>query len=1392
MAKKRPVKEHDAAEQPVQQDDRLAQPVASEEAPRLPFPVVGIGASAGGLEAFIEFFEAMPDDSGIAFVLIQHLPPDRESLVASILSKHTRMPVHEVENGMPVDANHVYIIRPGHTLTIKDGKLHLGESLAKPGHNRPVDDFFRSLAEEQRERAICIIMSGMGSNGSAGTEQIKAVGGVAIAQDPESAKYPSMPRHLIDTGNADFILRPNEMPAVLVRYASHSYVRDGRPADTADQRERHHLNDILTALRARTRRDFSGYKKPTILRRIQRRMSLNQVDELGEYAKFLRQNPSEASALSDDLMIHVTGFFRDAEAWEALRQQVIVPLVHSREPDSSIRCWVAACSSGEEAFTLSMLLSEAAEQAGKSFDIKVFATDTADRSLSLARNGTYPMGIEAEIPPAYLERYFERDDSVYRVKREVRELVVFAPQNIIQDPPFSRLDICSCRNLLIYLEPELQRRILSLLHFGLREGGTLFLGSSETVAGADELFEPIDKRSRIFRRLGPTRHGNLGFAFPAALDEPAGSAAASLRLGPKPAINHLTNHLLLARYTPAAVTIDRDYRVVYFHGDTNPYLSQPTGEPTRDVFALVRDYVRGTLRTALQKAASEHQAVTARGVSIEKSKRRYRIEVTATPFDDKLAPGHFLVTFEQREEPAPPPPLPSGPVPSQELARLQDEVNRVRDELQSTIEELQSSNEEMRASNEEAVSINEELQSTNEELETSKEELQSLNEELSTLNVQLQTKMEELEATTNDLTSLLSSTDIAVMFLDTKLRIRRYTPAISDLFDAIPADVGRPLSDLAEKFSDPDLLGDSQAVLVRLTPVEREIVSSTGRVYLRRSLPHRTADNRIAGVVITFVDISERKRAEEALRTVEDRFRVVTEGAPDFAMLLTDPMGRIVTWNVGAERLLGWTAADAIGKTTAMIYPPEAGAQQMQREMDNAAQYGRAADESWHVRKSGSRFWGSGVLTAVRDDSGHLTGFVKVLRDETARKQAETDRTELLEREKAARLEAENAIRLKDQFLAMLSHELRTPISSILVWARMLRENRCDQSEFAEGLEVIERSAQAQVQLLDDLLDTSRIATGKVRLDRTDTDVREVVQQAVEAVLPMAKAKGVKIKTDLGKKLPEIDADPDRLRQVVGNLLNNAVKFTSSGGQVEVRLTKVDQWIELTVADTGRGIEPDFLPRVFTAFSQADASSTRSFGGLGLGLAISKELVELHGGTIHADSQGLERGATFIVRLPLNSSRRTTSRKGKTDSSDLARLNSIDGAHILLVEDETHTRDALKKLLGKGGAKIDAVATAAEAIEAFEKARPDIIISDIGLPQEDGYQLLQRIRSLEMEHNEPPTPAIALTAFAANKDRRMAREAGYHKHIAKPVAPAVLVAAVTTLLADKERAINGD
>ncbi|RYZ65005.1 MAG: hypothetical protein EOP08_07840, partial [Proteobacteria bacterium] len=489
--------QHEASPQVEAEHDREVQPVDREEPPRIGFPVVGIGASAGGLEAFFEFFDAVPEKSGMAYVLVQHLPLDRDSMLVPLLAKHTTMPVLEIDDGMPIEVDHVYVFRPGHGATVHQGLLHLGPGPVEHPNNRPIDDFFRSLAEEQRERAICIVMSGMGTNGAEGSRMVSAVGGLCVAQDPESAKFPSMPHRLIAQGNADFVLRPRDMPQALLRYARHPYARGTDEPLRPGTPESDRVDEILGVLRARTKRDFTGYKPPTVVRRIRRRMGVLQVSTLEAYAHVLRKNTSEANALADDILIHVTGFFRDPEAWDSLRTNVVEPLVASRPDGAAIRCWVTACATGEEAYSLAILLDEAASASGKRFDIKVFATDMAHRALRHARAGIYANGIDMDIAPARLERYFVKDEGVYRVNATLRAMVVFAPQNVLQDPPFSRLDICSCRNLLIYLEPSTQSRLLSLLHFGLQPGGTLFLGSSET-PGNEEMFEPIDRRWRIY------------------------------------------------------------------------------------------------------------------------------------------------------------------------------------------------------------------------------------------------------------------------------------------------------------------------------------------------------------------------------------------------------------------------------------------------------------------------------------------------------------------------------------------------------------------------------------------------------------------------------------------------------------------------------------------------------------------------------------------------------------------------------------------------------------------------------------------------------------------------------------------------------------------------------
>jgi two-component system CheB/CheR fusion protein len=1480
--------------QPPFESDRSAPPVDRELPPRLAFPVVGIGASAGGLEAFTEFFKAMRPDSGMAFVLIQHLPPDRDSMIAEILSRHTRMRVSQVENGMPVEVNVVYVIRPGNTMTIKDGVLHLGEDVGRPLHSRPVDDFFKSLAEEQRERSICIIMSGMGSNGTAGAQAVKAVGGLCIAQDPESAQFSSMPRHLVDAGYADYVLRVTEMPDVLLGYVKQPYVAG--TADVTLRNQQQQLREILAILRTRTRQDFSGYKKPTVLRRIQRRMGINRLTNLNDYARLLRQSTTEVNSLGDDLLIHVTGFFRDRAAWEALRTSVIVPLIASREPNSQVRCWVTACSSGEEAYSLAMLLVEECEAARKTLDIKVFATDTAERTLGNARGGIYPGGIEAELSPQRLERFFQREDAVYRVRPELRQTVVFAPQNILQDPPFSRLDIATCRNLLIYLEPAAQKRLLSVLHFGLRQGGTLFLGTSETVGEGGDLFEVLDKKARIYRRVGPTRHGAVDFPLPRA----GTPAAEALRTSARPTIAQLTNAALLARHVPAAVTVDRDLRIVYFHGNTRAYFDQPTGEPSREILTIALESMRGAIRSALQIAMADNRVATVLDGWLSEGENRKRIAITASPLDTRAVSDYFVVSFEERPEPELKPA--AGATPRNDGESTSD-LQRIRDELQSTIEELQTSNEEHKASAEEVMSMNEEMQSTNEELETSREEMQSLNEELTTVNGQLQSKMEEYQTISSDLSSLLSSTDIAVLFLDPKFCIRRFTPAVRDLLELISGDVGRPLSDLAWKFSDPDLMGEAQMVMAKLVPCEREISAENGKWYLRRVLPYRTSDSRIDGLVITFVDITERRRmeallaekarlldlshdviivrdlqnrviywnhgaadlygysfeeargknvqqllhpesemsvealvaqlrareriiteavhhtrdgrritalcrwtldqhpqggattllmtatditdrktAEAAARQSEQQFRLLVEAVRDFAIFMTDPQGHITTWNPAAERLLGWTEAEVIGKSAAIIFTREdRDAGRFEEELSKAARTGRAADERWHVTRDGRRFWGSGVTAAVGEPGEKLRGYVKILRDETVRKQGEEALVE-------ANRNAEVANRMKDEFLATLSHELRTPLSAILLWTKLCRTRTMDAAQLAEGLSAIQGSANAQKALIEDLLDISRIISGKLRLKLLPVELASLIQDAVDAILPAAAAKGITLNLDLRPDVGVVMIDGDRIRQVIWNLLTNSVKFSPKGARINVALSRRSSLVEIRVTDTGRGISAEFLPHVFDRFRQADASSTRRHGGLGLGLDISRQLVELHGGTIEVESEGLGKGATFIVNLPLRRVRPLKNSGGRDPKPDVEKpptSSDLIGTRILLVEDETQTRNALSIVLNQAGAEVVAVGTAAAAFTAYNQQPPDVIVSDIGLPEEDGYTLLQRIREHEQTIGDTVVPAIALSAFTRDEDRVRALQAGFQSHLGKPIDAELLTEALRAMITRK-------
>lgn len=827
--------------------------------------VVGIGASAGGIEALSRFFDEMPTDSGCAFVVVLHLDPKRESELARILSARTTMPVVQVEDGMRLAANHVYVIAPDSDLTVSDGGLHMAKPTVPRGQRHPVDVLFSSLAADQRERAIAIVLSGMGSNGTEGLRDIRAEGGMSLVQSPETAKFDGMPRSAISADMADHVLAPEKMPETLLAFLNHGYVASPTRIEAASPDDRATFSQLLDLLRARGGHDFRGYKQSTLRRRVHRRLGLRNIETLEDYIEELRTNADEVATLVGDLMISVTGFFRDAEAWKALEELVIMPMVAERETGASIRVWTPACSTGEEAYSLAMLVTEHAEAAGKRFDLQVFATDAQETNLRKARDGIYTAAAVTGFPASRLTRFFGKLDGSYQVSKELRAMVVFAPQNLLRDPPFSRLDLVTCRNFLIYLEPEAQQRIIALCHFALRPGGHLFLGNAETTGRHEDLFETVSKKWRIYRRVGSTRHDLIEYPPPRGQVQPRTMESPSPE--PNASAAEMARRALLERYAPASVLIDQKGRVLYFHGTTRDYLENPPGEPTRDLLTMARDGLAARLRAAIREASKENRSVTVTA-RIRDSNTHRSVAMTVAPLPASPQGSFLLVSFAPavpQTDPIPMSAREDASAASSVERALVEELRATRAELQTTIAYQDATNEELKAANEEATSVNEELQSTNEELETSKEELQSFNEELNTVNSQLQHKIDELETTTNDLNNLLAGSDTATLFLDEKFCIRWFAPATRELFDFVASDIGRPISHFARKFADENLLEDVETVMTNLSTIEAEVPSDAGRWYVRRVFPYRTQDNHIAGVVVTFSDITDRKRATDAI-----------------------------------------------------------------------------------------------------------------------------------------------------------------------------------------------------------------------------------------------------------------------------------------------------------------------------------------------------------------------------------------------------------------------------------------------------------------------------------------------------------------------------------------------
>ncbi len=838
------------------------------------FPVIGIGASAGGLEALEQFFENTPNDTGMAFVVIQHLDPDHPGIMPELLQRITPMKVFQASDKMVVKPNQVYVIPPNKSMSILRGALFLFEPVEPRGLRLPIDSFFKSLANDQKEKSAGIILSGMGSDGSLGIRKIKEMNGVVLVQEPANAKYDGMPRSAINAVNVDIVATANELPRKLLDCLKHIPIASSE--SISDIKNTSNLEKIIILLRAQTGHDFSLYKKNTMFRRIERRMNVHQIDKIHNYVRFLQENPTETDILFKELLIGVTNFFRDAVVWEKLKTEIF-PQMFAEFPNGyAFRAWVTGCSTGEEAYTLAMIFKEAYEQIKleKNFSLQIFATDLEVDAIELARKGEYPLNIAADVSPERISQFFSSNQNGFKINSTIREMVVFAPQNVIKDPPFTKLDFLSCRNMLIYMEPELQNRLMTLFHYSLNPGGIMLLGSAENESSGNGFFTLLDSKLKFFKRSELPKIPEL-LNFPSSFSQRKITLTEEQQKPMKEIVNiqTLAERLLVQRFSPASVLINDQGDILYITGKTGKYLEPAAGKANMNIYAMAREGLDIVLTGVIRKAKQNYEPVILSNLKVGTNGGTQYVDITIQQIEKpETLKGSIIVVFSDVKTPVieKPSRKTGGKISAVQQQELELELQRANEELQSTREEMQTSQEELKSTNEELQSTNEELQSTNEELTTSKEEMQSLNEELQTVNAELQSKIVDFVMANNDMINLLNSTDIATLFLDKELNIRRFTEQLSKIVKLRPTDVGRPFTDLVNTLEYPDIASHAKEVLRTLVYKENAITTNSGNWFNVRIMPYRTFDDKIDGLVITFVDITVAKKLEiELNKTVE-------------------------------------------------------------------------------------------------------------------------------------------------------------------------------------------------------------------------------------------------------------------------------------------------------------------------------------------------------------------------------------------------------------------------------------------------------------------------------------------------------------------------------------------
>ena len=1166
------------------------------------FLIAALGASAGGLEPLEKFFTHMPADAGIAFVVVQHLAPDHPTALPEILARYTQMPVEQVRDNTKATPNRVSIIPPNATLTIKNGVLRVSDPVEARGLRMPIDTLFSSLAEDRGENAVCIMLSGTGSDGTLGLRAIKEHGGMAMAQTLETAKYDAILRSAIGTGLVDHVLPVEEMPAKIMEYAGHLSSLNGKPNRIREQIGTQ-LGKIYGLIRRRAGHDFSHYKESTVIRRMERRMKAAQIETVEQYVELLERRPEEVDLLLKDLLIGVTQFFRDPEAFEALGREVIPKLFEGKIEGESVRACIVGCASGEEAYSIGILLCEHASTLANPPSVQIFATDIDERGLEMARKGRYPQSVAEHVSPERLERFFTKEDGTYQVKRELRKICIFSSHSFIKDPPFSRLNLISCRNVMIYLGADLQREVLPLFHYALRSGGYLFLGPSESATSHPELFRTVDKKHRIFQHKKSLPQPTVKF--------PLASISRTKQSSGKPPKAEERNfpkqleRLILEQYGPACVIVNENGEAVYFSARISRYLQQPAGSPETNVINMAREGLRIPLRTSLHRAVTTHERVVQKQVSVQTNEAVSRVDLIVEPLTEFQDANLYMIVLEE---------LAPGSAPQQSSgspafdASAEDTVRHLESELQAAREHAQAAYEELETSNEELQSANEEYQSTNEELETSKEELQSFNEELETVNSELNRKITELDHANSDLQNLLHSTQLATIFLNSELCIRNFTPAAGSVFRLIASDIGRPITDLAAQFTEAGLVEDIQEVLRTLVAKERNLTGAQGRHYLMRTLPYRTVHNVIDGVVITFTDVTQLKQAEQQAQDAKTYAENIVDTVRE-PLLVLDANLHVKSASQAFYDTFQIAANEVANRSLYELGNRQWDITELRRLMSELLPQ-RKTVEGFEVVCDFENV-GPKVLLLNARQIDHVQLILLAIEDISGRKRGE----DLLRR-------LNEDLR---HFAYAASHDLQEPLRMVMSYTQLLArqyKGKLDR-EADQFIAYAVQGAERMETLLRDLREYWSVNEQKL-VEPVRVDCEQVLAKALNMLAIRIQESGGLVTHDL---LPTVLAEETPLLLLFQNLIGNALKYHRTGEPPRVHVyaeRSANAW-SFSVRDNGIGIEAEHAEIIFAPFKRLHGAE---YAGSGIGLAICQRVVERFGGRCWVESQ-YGQGSTF-------------------------------------------------------------------------------------------------------------------------------------------------------------------